>query len=119
MLAHVEAMERTVTACDAQITELLQAEQTQGEHLMTIPAGGRHTTEILLAEIDSDMSRFEPSAHLASWARICPGNHQSAGMRYRGHTSQGNNWLRTAREECSWSVTRTKDTYLAAQFRRI
>lgn len=119
MLAHVEAIERTVAECDAQIAELLQAEQRHREHLMTIPGVDRRTAEILLAEIGSDMSRFETSAHLASWARICPGNHQSAGKRYSGHTGQGNNWLRTALVECSWSVTRTQETYLAAQFRRI
>lgn len=119
MLDHVEYMERLTADCDAQITELLQPEQDQVERLMTIPGVGRRTAEILLAEIGSDMSRFETCAHLASWARICPGNHESAGKRYSGKTGHGNNWLRTALVECAWSTTRTKNTYLAAQFRRI
>lgn len=119
MLDHVEYIERISADCDAQITTLLQPEQRHVENLMTIPGVGRRTAEILLAEIGSDMSRFETCAHLASWARLCPGNHESAGKRYSGHTGRGNNWLRTALVECSWSVTRAKDTYLCAQFRRI
>lgn len=119
MLDHVEYMERTAAECDAQIAELLRVDQEHVDHLMTIPGVGRRTAEIILAEVGSDMSRFETSAHLASWARICPGNHESAGKRYSGSTGRGNNWLRTALVECSWSVTRAKKTYLCAQFRRI
>ncbi len=96
MLDHVEYIERMTADCDAQITNLLQTESQHVEHLMTIPGVGRRTAEILLAEIGSDMSRFQTSAHLASWARLCPGNHQSAGKRHSGHTGRGNNWLRTA-----------------------
>lgn len=86
---------------------------------MTIPGVGRRTAEIILVEVGGDMSRFETCAHLAFWVRICPGNHESAGKRYRGSTGRGNNWLRTALVECSWSVTRAKNTDLYAQFRRI
>lgn len=59
------------------------------------------------------------SLHLDSWARICSGNHESAGKRYSSSTGRGNNWLRTSLVECSWSVTRDKNTYLCEQFRRI
>ncbi|HCF26914.1 MAG TPA: IS110 family transposase, partial [Cyanobacteria bacterium UBA11049] len=50
--------------------------------LDTIPGVGRETAELLLAEIGIDMSRFPTAAHLARWARVCPGNHESAGKRY-------------------------------------
>lgn len=46
--------------------------------LDTIPGVGRQTAELLLAEIGMDMSRFKSAAHLAKWAKLCPGNHESA-----------------------------------------
>jgi transposase len=41
------------------------------------------------------MGRFPSSAHLSSWAGICPGNHESAGKRRSGKTRRGNRWIRT------------------------
>jgi transposase len=55
--------------------------------LDTIPGVGRTSAEMLRAEIGSDMSRFPSAAHLARWARLCPGNHESA-----PHALLGSNW---------------------------
>ncbi len=64
------------------------------------------------------MSRFPTSAHLASWAGLCPGNHESAGKRRSGKARKGNAALRTALCEAAWAAGRTKDGYLPAQYRR-
>lgn len=64
------------------------------------------------------MSRFPTAAHLASWVGLCPGNHESAGKRRSGKARKGNQALRTALCEAAWAAARTKDTYLAAQYRR-
>lgn len=65
------------------------------------------------------MGVFATAAHLASWAKICPGTNESAGKRGRGRTGQGNPWLRSILVECAWSAARSKDSYLSAQFWRI
>lgn len=87
--------------------------------LDTIPGVGRHTAELLLAEIGADMSRFKSAAHLAKWARLCPGNYESAGKRYSGRTGQGNNWLRTGLVQAANAASRCKKTYLSAVYRRL
>jgi transposase len=61
-----------------------------------VPGIGRRVAEQLVAEIGTDMSRFPSAAHLASWARLAPGNNQSAGKHYSGKTDRGNQWLRSA-----------------------
>ena len=49
----------------------------------TIPGVDRRIAECLIAEIGVDMGRFATSARLASWAGMCPGNHESGGKRNR------------------------------------
>ena len=65
------------------------------------------------------MDQFPSSRHLASWAGLCPGNNESAGKRRSGKTRKGSVWMRRALCQAARAVLRTKDTYLAAQYRRL
>jgi transposase len=87
--------------------------------LDTIPGIGRRTAEILLAELGSDLRRFPSAAHLASWAGMCPGQHESAGKRRSGRTRKGNPWLRAALIEAGQAAGRTRNSYLGALYRRL
>jgi len=87
--------------------------------LETIPGVGPRVAEILLAEVGADLGRFPTAAHLASWAGMCPGNHESAGKRFGGATRKGNRWLRSALIEAAHAAGRTADTSLGAQYRRL
>lgn len=87
--------------------------------LQTIPGVGERVAEAIVSEIGVEMSRFPTDAHLASWAGLCPGNHESAGKRKSGKTTKGNIHLRTALTQAAWAATHTKQTYLAAQYRRL
>ena len=62
--------------------------------LESIPGVGRRSAEAILAETGDDMSPFPTAGHFASWARLCPGNHESAGKRKRASIGKGNSWLR-------------------------
>ncbi len=87
--------------------------------LDTIPGVSRQTAELLLAEVGSNMSRFPSAAHLARWARLCPGNYESAGKRYGGKTGSGNNWLRSGLIQAAHAAVKCKNTYLSAVYRRL
>ena len=89
------------------------------ERLVTVPGVGRRTAEVLVAEIGTDMSRFPTPAHLASWAGMCPGNHESAGKRRSGKTRKGSPWLRSTLIEAARAAGRSKRTYLSAQYHRL
>jgi transposase len=61
----------------------------QRDLLDTIPGGNQRSAEELLAEIGVDMGQFGGAAQLASWAGICPGNHESGGKSKSGKTRKG------------------------------
>ncbi len=117
-LAHIDFIDETLARLDAEVAERERPFDEAIERLDTIPGFGRRTAENLLAEIGVDMDRFPSSRHLASWARMCPGTHESAGKRQPAATGYGNRWLRRLLVQSAHGSARTK-TYLGAQFRRL
>jgi transposase len=87
--------------------------------LQTIPGVGPRAAEAIVSEVGVDMSRFPTDSHLASWAGMCPDNHESAGKRLSGKTNKGSTYLRNALIQSAWAASHTKQTYLAAQYRRL
>jgi transposase len=118
-LAHLDAVDELIAQLSAEIAARLRPQATAVDHLDAIPGVGRRTAEVLVAELGTDLGRFPTAAHLASWAGMCPGNHQSAGKRTSGRTRKGNPWVRTALVEAAHAASRTKATSLAAQYHRL
>jgi len=117
-LSYLEAQSNLLSLRIAQkLNELLPAEDQR--RLDAIDGVNRTTIENVIAEIGVDMTVFPDEHHLCSWTGICPGNEESAGKRLRSRTRKGNRWLRRALAEAAWAASHTKDTYLAAQYRRL
>jgi transposase len=87
--------------------------------LDTIPGVGPELAEMLLAEIGPDMSRFRSAAHLASWAKLAPGNNESAGKRRTSSIGHGNRWLRSGLVQAAHAAVKRVGTHLHAVYRRL
>lgn len=68
--------------------------------------------EAIIGKIGVDMTKFPTAAHMASWAGMCPGQHESAGKARHGTARHGNSWLQRHLSVAAMSASRTKDTYL-------
>jgi transposase len=119
MLGHIDELDARIARLDKEVAERLDPFQTIIARLDGITGIGLRAAQDILAEITADMSRFPTAAHLASWARLCPGNNESAGKRRTGKTGKGNVWLRAALVEAARAAARSKGTYLGAQYHRI
>lgn len=118
-LRHIDFLDAEISTLSAEVGERMRPFGLAVALADSIPGIAQRTAEAILAETGTDMSRFPSSAHLASWARVCPGNDESAGKKRSGATGPGNTWLRSALIEAAHAASRTKGTYLAAQYRRI
>jgi transposase len=87
--------------------------------IATIPGVSFRVADVIIAETGADMSRFPSAGHLASWAGTCPGNNESAGRVKSTKTRPGNPYLKAALGVAALSAARSRDTYLAAKYRRI
>jgi len=117
-LGHIDHLSAAIERLDQEVERELTPFAEQAQRLCTMPGIGQRTAEVVIAEIGVDMSRFPTAGHLASWAGLCPGHHESAGKQRSGKARKGDAALRTALCEAAWSAAKTRDTYLAAQFRR-
>lgn len=114
----------TTTKGLLEFDERIEAVMTPLEHkavetIDAIPGFDKRAAQNVLAEIDTDMNRFPTEGHLASWAGLCPGNHQSAGKRKSGRMTEGNKWLKRTLNQTAWAGSRTKASYFRAQFQRL
>jgi transposase len=114
-----EWYEEEITALDRRIEEQIRPFESAVALWQTMPGVSRVTACNLVAEVGIRMEQFPSAQHLASWAALCPGNHESAGKRKSGKMRDGNKWLRRTLCQAAWCATRKKDCYLASQFRRL
>jgi transposase len=119
LLLQIDSLDETIERFNEQIETYCRPFEEAVILLDTIPGVGRETAEVIVSEIGTDMSRFPTANHLASWAGVAPGNNESAGKRRSGKTRKGNKLLCAALNQAAHAAARTKDTYLAAQYRRL
>ena len=117
-LAHIDFLDEEIDQLSAAIAERLRPFEDELARLDTIPGVDRRTAEVLLAEIGADLTRFPTPGHLASWAGMCPGNHESGGKRKGGTTRKGSKWLRRALVQAAHGAARTKQAGRAGLARR-
>jgi transposase len=119
---HLDQYDQLTTMIDqlsGRIEEAMAPFRGALDLLDTIPGINQATAEVIIAETGGDMTRFVTAKHLASWAGVCPGHHESAGRTKNTKVRPGNPYLKGALGLAAFGAVRTKDTYLAARYKRL
>ena len=117
-LARIDQLTRHIADMEQRIAEVTRPFEAAIELLRSVPGVGTRSAQAILAEIGEDMSRFPTPRQFASWAGLCPGNHESAGKRRHAGTGQGNAWLRDALSQVAWGAARTRTSYYRSLYYR-
>jgi transposase len=115
----VDSLQEAITEMDIAMGKSLASIQEAAKLLDTIPGVDLVAAHAIVADIGTDMTRFETDAHLRSWAGFSPRNDESAGKRRSTRLRKGAPWLKTTLVSAAWSAVRVKDSYLQAQFHRL
>jgi len=115
----IEFLEAKIAKVDERLGKALGAMKEQRDRLTTIPGVSDLVALTIIAEIGTDMSKFPTADHLVSWAGLCPRNDESAGKRRSTRLRKGGAWLKPMVVQAAWAASRTKGTYLQAQFNRL
>ena len=101
-----ECLERMLEKCQEKYPDELR-------RLQTIPGVSERTATSLIAEIGTDMSKFETANHLAAWSGLRPRNDESNRKFKSRRITHGNVYLRKNIIQCAWAASRTKDCFFS------
>jgi transposase len=117
-LDHIDHLETMIAKLGTQIEAMMTPFCAARDLLVTIPGIGQLAAAAVISEIGVSVSEYFPdAAHLASWAGLCPGNHESAGKRRSGRRRKGNAHLQSLLVESAWAAVR-HDGYLKSLYHR-
>jgi transposase len=120
-LRHLGCLQEELETLDDEILQRMRTPPFESAFalLQTIPGVGPLSAATILAETGTDLSPFPSAEQLASWAGLCPGNRESAGIQKGRQTTHGNPYLRTALVQCAWAATRKQGSVLATRFQQL
>jgi len=108
LLTHIDYVDGQITELRLALLAGLAPQQGLLEALQSIPGLDETGAAMLLVEIGDDMQAFGSPEKLASWAGLCPGNHESAGKRKSGQPRKGNPYVRRILCEAAHAASRTR-----------
>ncbi|GHV39375.1 IS110 family transposase [Clostridia bacterium] len=125
ILKHQECIAELQSLLETAIMRLAEQYQPQIQLLMSVPGISTTFTAIrILAEIGADMSVFETSKHLCSWAGLTPQNQESAGKKKTTRIGRAGAYLKPLLVQIALAVGKSKkhnelrDKYQALKKRR-
>lgn len=119
LLRHIDFLEGQIEEVSLDIEARMRPFEVAAAALQEIPGVGLISAQTILAEIGTDMRHWPNHKAFAAWAKVCPGNNESAGKRRSSSIGHGNQSLRGALVEAAQSAVRVQKSYFAALYRRL
>lgn len=118
-LSVVQQLDQKIVDLERLIGEQVVPYEDVLVRLQTVPGVARTIAIEILAEIGTDMTAWPSDGHFAAWSGTCAGNRESAGIRRKARSREGNPYLKTILCQAATCAVRTRGSYLSQRFGRI
>jgi transposase len=115
----MEALDKQIKVVENAIDEIIERHSEVYDELLSIPGVAKNNAAVILAEIGDNVKAFNSAKQLASWAGICPGCYESAGVRKSTHIGHGNKYLKTALYQSALTAAHSGNLTFATYYSRI
>lgn len=122
--AHMDNLELCKANLSSQIFSIAQQFLPQINLVCTVPGIKAMSAISIIAEIGVDMSVFQTSKHLCSWAGLTPQNNESAGKKKTTRINRAGAYIKPLLVQCALAVVKSekhpeiRNRYLSLKKRR-
>ena len=118
--SHLAYIENSIHKLDEAINSMVAPYENALSLICTIPGLDRKTAITILSEIGDDVSHFNSSKQLCSWAGLTPGNNESAGKKKSVRITRAGVYLKPALVEAAHAAVKsTKTPYYKTKYEKI
>ena len=119
--AHMDYLDQAIIRTESELYVRIQPHYHFVEHLSSQLVGiSQLSAALIISEIGVDMSVFETSKHLNSWAGLAPANNESAGKKKSVRISKAGQFLKPLLVQCALAAVKsTKEPYFANKYGRL
>jgi len=107
--SHMDSLDFCKTNLDSEILSIAEKFLPQINLVLTVPGIQTFSAIAVVGEIGVDMSVFETSRHLCSWAGLTPQNDQSAGKKKTTRISRAGVYIKPLLVQCALAAIKSKD----------
>lgn len=118
--SHLTYIENSIAHLDEAIDVMIEPYESLLSLMCTIPGLDRKSAITILSEIGNDVSCFNSSKQLCSWAGLTPGNNESAGKKKSVRITRAGVYLKPALVEVAHAAVKsTKSPYYKTKYEKI
>ena len=107
--SHMDSLNLCKANLESAILTIAEKFLPQINLILTVPGIKTFSAVAIIGEIGVDMSVFETSRHLCSWAGLTPQNDQSAGKKKTTRISRAGAYIKPLLVQCANAAIRSKD----------
>lgn len=116
---HFDYINECIDLIDETIDVLASPFQDEIKRICTIPGIKDLAATTIVSEIGVDMSKFDSSKHLCSWAGLTPQNNESAGKKKSVRISKAGSYLKPVLVQCALAAIKDKNSPFRMKYDRI